>query len=267
MRTLPPAAAAQVDAVAALAHDVLGPDLVGVYLYGSATLGGLQPWSDVDLLVLSRRSLGTPDKRAMVDGVLALSIWPPPTVGPRAGQRPLELTVVAEAEVWPWRYPPRMELQFGEWLRAGLEGDPLSDGPLENPDLAVPLESVRRDGRAIAGPPPRAGLGPIPAGDLRASMVAGLDGLLAEVEPDTTNVLLTLVRIWFTIVTGEIAPKDLAAEWGIARLSGADRSILEKARAAYLGDESGDWDGLESRARALAEGLVGAIRAGEGRAP
>jgi streptomycin 3"-adenylyltransferase len=93
-------------------------------------------------------------------------------------------------------------------------------------------------------------------------MVDGLDGLINDVDTDTTNVLLTLVRIWFTLSTGEIAPKDLAAEWGIARVSGPDRQVIEKARAAYLGEGSGDWRGLESRARTLAQGLVAAIRAG-----
>lgn len=31
---------------------ILGPDLLGVYLFGSSTIGGLQKYSDIDLFVV-----------------------------------------------------------------------------------------------------------------------------------------------------------------------------------------------------------------------
>ena len=32
-----------------------------------------------------------------------------------------QVTVVVRSEVRPWRYPPRMDFQYGEWLRSDLE--------------------------------------------------------------------------------------------------------------------------------------------------
>ena len=46
----------QLDRVMALVREVLGPDAVGAYLFGSAVLGGLQPQSDLDVLVVSRQT-------------------------------------------------------------------------------------------------------------------------------------------------------------------------------------------------------------------
>ena len=40
-----------------LVREMLGPDVAGAYLHGSGAFGGLQPRSDVDVLVVSRRSL------------------------------------------------------------------------------------------------------------------------------------------------------------------------------------------------------------------
>ncbi len=52
----------QVDECLKLLNNVLGQDLLGVYLYGSAMLGGLQKYSDIDLLVISARAT-TRDQR------------------------------------------------------------------------------------------------------------------------------------------------------------------------------------------------------------
>jgi hypothetical protein len=41
--------ARQLERVVELVREVLGPDVLGVYLFGSAVLGGLRPESDLDL--------------------------------------------------------------------------------------------------------------------------------------------------------------------------------------------------------------------------
>jgi predicted nucleotidyltransferase len=47
--------ARQLERVVELVREVLGPDVLGVYLFGSAVLGGLRPESDLDLLAVSAR--------------------------------------------------------------------------------------------------------------------------------------------------------------------------------------------------------------------
>jgi predicted nucleotidyltransferase len=92
----PPTAEEQLDQVLAAIRDVLGPDVVGAYLHGSAVLGGLWPRSDIDVLVVSRRRTTREEKRRLVD--LLLTVSAPPSLGP---QRPVELTILVESEIRP----------------------------------------------------------------------------------------------------------------------------------------------------------------------
>lgn len=50
---------------------------------------------------------------------------------------------------------------------------------------------------------------------------------------DTRNVVLTLARVWATLATGEIKPKDAAADWALAHLPAEHRPVLAHARDLY----------------------------------
>ncbi|HWV10081.1 MAG TPA: nucleotidyltransferase domain-containing protein, partial [Pseudomonas sp.] len=119
-------------------HDALGDDLLAVYLYGSAVDGGLRPDSDIDLLVIARTPLAGHARQHLVQRLLELSAYPA-----RDGVRPLELTLVVLDDIRPWRYPPRRDLVFGEWLRPVLEAGEIAP-PALDPDLSVLLTSARQ---------------------------------------------------------------------------------------------------------------------------
>ena len=77
-------------------------------------------------------------------------------------------------EVRPWRYPPRCDLQYGEWLRDGYERGRLAAPEDHAPDLAPLLTMVLHGNRALFGPPPGTLLDPVPAADLRRAVLAGI---------------------------------------------------------------------------------------------
>jgi streptomycin 3"-adenylyltransferase len=240
--------------VAQLARLVLGQDLVGAYLHGSAVLGGLRPGSDVDVLVVSRRTATAAQRRALVDGLLEIS-------GSRARRgpsRPVELTVVVQADVRPWRYPPRCDFLYGEWLRDEYERG-VVPAPEQSPDLAVLVTMVLRGNAALHGPPPAQVLDPVPDEDLARAVVAGVPGLLADLESDTRNVILSLARIWTTLATGVVRSKDAAADWALRQLPAEHRPVLARAREGYLGDGWESWDDLLPAVRALADHVVAEI--------
>ncbi|HEY8479664.1 MAG TPA: aminoglycoside adenylyltransferase family protein [Spirillospora sp.] len=243
----------QAEDVLALVRDVLGEDLVGAYLHGSAVLGGLRPHSDLDVFAVSARPLTARERRALGDGLLGVSRHPA-----RDGLRPVELTVVVHSAVRPWRYPPERDFQYGEWLRGAFErGRVPPPGP--DPDLALLVTTVLLADRPLAGPPPARVLDPVPRGDLVRAMTDAVPDLLADLDGDTRNVVLTLARIWSTVVTGRIRPKDEAADWALARLPDEHRPVLARARSVYLGDEEERWDDLRHRLRPHAAHVVGAI--------
>ncbi|GGV75949.1 aminoglycoside adenylyltransferase family protein [Streptomyces massasporeus] len=232
-----------------LLRAALGDSLLGVCLHGSATLGGLRPHSDVDVLAVVREPTSPEQRRFLVDELLKAS-------GVGEGLRPVELTVVVQGDVRPWRYPPACEFLYGEWLREDFErGATPAPGP--NPDLAPVLTMALLADAPLLGPRPAELLDPVPAADLRRAIVAGVPELMGELATDTRNVLLTLARVWSTLVTGGIRSKDAAAEWAADRLPAAHRPVLARARAVYLGDEDERWDDLD--VRPCAEHLVRGI--------
>ncbi|PGH49178.1 aminoglycoside adenylyltransferase family protein [Streptomyces sp. Ru87] len=244
----------QVRETVRLVGDVLGAEVVGVYLHGSAVLGGLRPASDLDVLVVSRRSMDGRERRALLDGLLERS-------GSANGVRPVELTVVVRSEVSPWRYPPTGDFLYGEWLREDYEAGLLPQ-PEPVPDLALLIPMVLAGDRPLAGPPPARVLEPVPHADLVRASVAGVPELLGELDDDTRNVVLTLARVWSTLATGEIRSKDAAADWALDRLPPEHRPVLAHARELYLGrryDEE-HWSGaLRARVRPHVEAVLAEI--------
>lgn len=238
----------------AVVRRVLGTDILGAYLYGSAAQDGLQPHSDVDVLVVSRRRTTAQQRRALVDGLLAVS-----GAYPRRGPaRPVELTLVVHSDVRPWRHPPRCEFQYGEWLRPELERGNTPQ-PTANADLALLLTMVLRHSVVLFGPRPDELLAPVPHEDLLRALVAGVPDLLDELHSDTRNVVLTLARIWMTLATGTIGSKESAAGWVVQRLAPEHRQVPDRARAIHLGQRQDDWRDLLPHARRYADHVVGMI--------
>jgi predicted nucleotidyltransferase len=246
----------QVDAAIDLVRGVLGEDAVAAYLYGSAVLGGLKPSSDLDLFVVSRRPTTRADKRALIDGLLPIS-GSHAVSGPA---RSIELTMVVQSEVRPWRYPPQLEFLYGDWLRSEFERGEVPAGPRPNPDLAVLITILLIGSRPLFGPPAAEVFDPVPHVDLQRALLDVIPGLLGDLTTDTGNVILTLARIWATAATGEIRSKDGAADWALARLPEEHRSVVARARAIYLGDEPEDWQDLRGVVGAHADVVVREIR-------
>jgi predicted nucleotidyltransferase len=232
--------------------------LVGAYLHGSAVLGGLRADSDVDVLAVSTRETTEDEKQKIATGLLAVS-------GDRSrgdGVRPIELTIVAASEVRPWRYPPRRDFQYGEWLRERFErGDPDLFEPTIDPDVAILITVVRLGDVTLTGSAAGTTFDQVPPSDLAAALVADIPGLIDDLDWDTRNVVLTLTRIWNTVVTGRIRSKDAAAEWALERLPPEHRPVLVRAREGYLrGNES--WEDLGEEVLPFARTVVSEIQAG-----
>lgn len=237
--------------VVRIVQDVVGDNLMAAYLHGSAVLGGLRPRSDIDVLCVVSEPTRQPERALLMRRIMAIS-------GSRAAlgpARPVELTIVVGRDVRPWRHPPRCDFRYGEWLRDEYEQGKVP-APFVNPDLAPLLAMTLLGDRPLVGPPPAALLDPVPREDLERALVGAVPRLLAELMTDTTNVLLTLARIWRTLATGEFAPKDVAADWVLERVPPERKAALARARAVYLGYEQDRWDDLEPEVRDLALELV-----------
>ncbi len=86
-------------------EELLDSILVGIYLYGSAVMGGLRINSDVDILVVINRSLSERTRRDLTDRLMLIS----GKIGNTKDMRPLEVTVINQKDIIPWHFPPRYE--------------------------------------------------------------------------------------------------------------------------------------------------------------
>lgn len=230
-----------------LVRQELADSLVAVYLHGSAVAGGLRPSSDVDLLVV----VGQPMTQALRERLVAALM----TISGRPGDadtaRPLELIVFHRDDLAELAYPPRSELIYGEWLREAFEAGE-APRPVSDPELTVLLAQARQEAKALFGPDPADLLPLIPRTDLRHAIRDALPALLDTLDGDERNVLLTLARMWRTLATGEIVPKDVAADWAIPRLPAKAGALVASARDAYLGIGKDDWRAHRQEARRVA---------------
>ena len=208
--------------VAARVAELLGDDLVGIYLHGSFALGCGNPnRSDLDLLVVTRRALTAAERDAFAvlpQGKLDLPGWP----------RPLELSSLTLDQVHPWRHPTPYDLHLSH---RGVVG------PGEDPDLAAHVTVTRRAGIALAGPPPAEVLPDVPRADYQDALLRdarwSLDHAAAEARY-LRYATLTLARIWATLADPEtLHSKETGAVWALARLPPELRRPLELALESY----------------------------------
>lgn len=103
----------QVSAVTALLQKILQKQLIGVYLYGSAVLGGLKHESDLDILAIIKGYLNEEHRLILTKQLLELS----GKTGDK-NNRPLEVTIISENILSLTEKIPECEYMYGEWLRA-----------------------------------------------------------------------------------------------------------------------------------------------------
>ncbi|MEO6351235.1 MAG: aminoglycoside adenylyltransferase domain-containing protein [Candidatus Limnocylindrales bacterium] len=236
----------QVAAAVRVVDSVTGDAVRAAYLYGSAVTGGLKPASDLDLLVVVTRPT-TPDERLRL--VRDLAPISNRELRP-AGWRPIELTTVVISDG-----RAQLDFQYGEWLRDEFATGDVEPAARAHVDLPILIGMARDASVSLRGAPAADTLPDVSCDELTTGMTRGIPDLLADIETDTVNVLLTLARIWSTLGTGTFVAKDDAAAAFIERFPQREWRALEWARRVYLGSEP---DG-EREARGEAEQIVAEI--------
>lgn len=231
--------------------------VIGVYLYGSSTTTGLGPESDVDLLLVTRTSLTVEERSRLVVSLLGLSGWKGhaqsfPEV---AGRLPLEVTGLVADDLAPLVSAPRRDFQFGEWLRSDFVDGRVPEAE-HDPDVVILLATALASHRVLHGPSLDSLVAEVPFSLLRKAQLAAVAGLVEDLHGDCRNVLLTLARALHTVETGEIMPKDQAAERAAERVDADDAQLLRAAAREYRGEEQIDWDRRFESVSALARSLI-----------
>ena len=216
-------------AVTAGLTSVVGPALVGVYLHGSAALGG---WSaersDVDLLGVVAGPLERRAKRE-----ISARLNHPSLTCPASAGLEFSLVTAAVAADPPRRPPFELHVTTGPSPQLHLGGPAATD-----PDLLLHFAVCRRAGVAVAGPgpvevfaePPRMWLLERAAAELRWAVRHGTFAYR----------VLTACRAWRYLEDDVLGSKVESGRWARFRLGDDDTppgaaALVDAAVAAQLG--------------------------------
>jgi predicted nucleotidyltransferase len=234
---------------------ILGSDLLGVYLYGSSLVGGLQRYSDIDLFIVTNRKTTLEEKTRLIADLLQVS-----GIYMKSSKFPVEMTLVEKTAITPWQYPPHFDFQYGEWLRTSFEEGIVEPWQTyEMHDLALIVTQVLLKSQTLWGLEPGQLLAHVPYHDFMKAMLHDLNRLAAELEDDTRNVLLTYARIWSTLETNAIRSKPAAADWVINHLPKKYQPVMKRAKSICIGKENEYWDDVEVLIKSCADFIVNKI--------
>lgn len=238
-----------------LLKTILETDLLGVYLYGSSLVGGLQKYSDVDLFVVTNRATTAEEKTQLITHLLQIS-----GIYMKSPKLPLEITIVEKAAINPWQYPPHFDFQYGEWLRTSLETGVIEPWTThEMPELALIVTQILLKSQTLFGPDPKQVLAQVPYHDFMKAMLHDVNRLATDLEHDTRNVLLTYARIWSTLSTDEIRSKPAAADWVMNHLPKIYQPVMKRAKSICIGLENEYWDDIKALIKPCADFMVDKI--------
>jgi hypothetical protein len=205
-----------VEAVAAALEEVLREALVGIYVHGSLALGGFVPErSDVDMLVLTSRSLTNQEKQEVANRTSQASL-PCPGLG-------LELSVVTVEGI----RDPSKRVPFE--VHVDTKSGRTVDGAAHHgdSDLALHFAVCRAAGIALRGPHPRQVFPEVPRSWLLEGFAAEL--AWAEEHADWGNGFLNACRNWRYLEEGKIGSKLEGAAWASEQVT--DPSAIDQAAA------------------------------------
>jgi Domain of unknown function (DUF4111) len=220
---LDPALDAYLGKVATGLTRVLGPGLVGLYLHGSAALGGWSAeLSDVDLLGVVARPLDQRVKR-----VVAARLLHPALACP--AERGLELSLVTAAVAAD--PPPRPPFELHVTTAPPEPASNLGGPGASDPDLLPYFAVCRRSGLAVTGAPPERVFAEPPRDWLLQRAASELRWALRH--GSFAYRVLNACRAWRLLEDGVLCSKVEGGRWARRRL--ADPALVDAALAAQRG--------------------------------
>jgi predicted nucleotidyltransferase len=206
---------------------ILGSRLRGIYLHGSLAMGCFNPeLSDIDLLVRVRDEPSADEEQRIVELLLGVSGDP----------APIELSVLSDADLVPWRYPTPYRLHFSEEWREWLESGGGQPDDRLDPDLAAHITVLRFRGETLYGEELSAVFPRVPAADYLDSLLRDVAWARERMSSQPLYAVLNLPRVLRYVTDGAVISKREAGEWALGQISGEDRTVLEAALHHYRGE-------------------------------
>jgi streptomycin 3"-adenylyltransferase len=210
-------------------RQILGENLVGVYLHGSAVMGCFNSAkSDLDFIVVIAHPMTDETKRACMDMVLALN-----TDGPAKG---IEMSIVLREVCNPFVYPTPFELHFSErhikWYNEN-PADYVQKMNGTDKDLAAHFKVIRARGKCLWGAPVSDVFAEVSATDYMDSLWEDICDAPQEIENNTMYLVLNLARVMAYKKEGLILSKKEGGEWALKNFPEEFAPVVRTALEEY----------------------------------
>lgn len=217
---------------------ILGDNLTGVYLHGSAVMGCYNPEkSDIDLIVVVDDSLLDEVKRKFMDMVVALN-----EEGPAKG---IEMSIVRKADCNPFIYPTPFELHFSAmhigWYRDNPE-DYVRKMNGTDADLAAHFTIIKKRGKCLYGAPIDEVFGTVPKADYIDSIWNDIAEAEDEIADNSMYLILNLARVLAYLQDSLVLSKREGGEWALKNIPGMYHDLIKTALSEYAGTTDISYD-------------------------
>src|SRR5699024_5873165 len=129
---------------------------------------------------------------------------------------PIEISLLSDDDLYPWRHPTPYSLHFGEDWRERFESDPSypkhEDTPVA-PDLAGHITVLHARGVTLIGSPPADVFPPVPAEDYLDSILADYRWARDRIQEAPVYGVLNMVRVLRYLTEGAICSKEEGGAW------------------------------------------------------
>ncbi|QSO54269.1 DUF4111 domain-containing protein [Alicyclobacillus curvatus] len=203
----------------------------GGYLHGSLAMGGFNPQSsDIDILVVTNRSVTLADKRHLAELFLERSGHP----------YPIEISILTEQQLLDWKHPSPYEFHYSEMWRTKYELA-LTLGSQEffdhrgnqDVDLAAHLTVTKERGICLSGKPISEAIPFIPREHYLDSILSDFHNCLDNIIETPIYSVLNLVRVYLFAKAGLVSSKIEAGEWALLNLPEEFEPTIQKVVEKY----------------------------------
>lgn len=212
---------------------LLGSNLVGIYLHGSYVLGSYnEDVSDLDYVVVVRHALTATNKRELMSVTLH-KLWP---LAPKKG---LEFHVMVQSALRPFQTPIPFDFHFSKYHYQDYVQSPnqyIQTMHGTDPDLAAHLTIMNHYGQVLTGPVIAEVFSPIPPAVYWQALVFDIADAQTEITVDPVYVTLNLCRVLASQRSGLILSKSGGGQWGLAHLDLRWQPLINAALQTYSGN-------------------------------
>lgn len=208
---------------------ILGDNLVGVYLHGSAVMGCFnEKTSDIDLLVVIHRDMTEEEKHRYMDMVVELN-----TLAPAKG---IEMSIIKKSVCKPFVYPTPFELHFSiahlEWYKNNPRDYVLKMNGTDK-DLAAHITILYHRGQCLWGEEIHEVFEPVGEKEYFDSIWYDIEHAKEDILENPIYVILNLCRVLAFKKEKQVLSKQEGGVWGLTQVPEKYSKLIQEALDGY----------------------------------